>query len=241
VAAKQLVLREIVEHQQMPLSPAMRDTCLEIMDRLMKRPCARLFLEPVNPDRDGAPNYFTIVKHPVDLGTIRRRLAEDEYTSVAAWSRDMSLIWGNAEKFNGRDSILCSTAMQFRRTFEKEYRKLKTLSIQKWAQTVSELKDQLDDLFDSPPEPVANFATISEKPDPNQLKLFTEEEKDQFSRATMKVSSKQDAKKMVHIIRYSELHFFGPTENMQINIACTSRLCCAAIDGRQTSLSEVRI
>jgi hypothetical protein len=176
----------------------------------------------VNPDRDGAPNYFSIVKRPVDLGTIRRRLLDDEYPSVAAWSRDMALIWTNAEKFNGRDSILCSTAMEIRRNFEKEYKKLKTLNIQKWAETVGELKDKLDALLDSPPEPVATFATISEKPDPNQLKPFTEEEKDQFIRATMKLSSKQDAKKMVHIIRYSDPHFVGPTERMQIDIGALS-------------------
>jgi hypothetical protein len=176
----------------------------------------------VNPDRDGAPNYYAVVKRPTDLGTIRRRLVDDEYQSITAWSREMNLIWGNAEKFNGRDSVLTSLALEIRRTFEKEYKKLKSLSVQKWAQTVSELKDCLDELLDSPPDVVSSFATISEKPDPNQLKPFTDEEKELFIRASMKLSSKQDGKKMLHIIHYHEPHFAGPTDDLQIDIGVLS-------------------
>lgn len=29
------------------------------------------FLQPVDPERDGAPNYFSVIKHPMDLGTIQ--------------------------------------------------------------------------------------------------------------------------------------------------------------------------
>lgn len=202
----------------MPIPQQVKEACLEIMDKVMKRPCAALFLEPVDPDRDGAPNYYMVVKKPVDLGTIRRRLENDEYQSVAAWNREMNLIWGNAEKFNGRESFLCTIAMEIRRNFEKEFRKIKTLNLQKWAQTVSELKDCLDNLLDSPPEPVTKFATISEKPDPNQLKPFSDEEMDLFIRSTMLITSKQDAKKMLHIIRLYEPRFNGPDQDKQIDV-----------------------
>ncbi|OHT06426.1 Bromodomain containing protein [Tritrichomonas foetus] len=202
----------------MPIPQQIREACIEIMDNVMKRPCAALFLEPVDPDRDGAPNYFAVVKKPVDLGTIRKRLINDEYQSVAAWNREMNLVWGNAEKFNGRDSYLCTIALEIRRNFEKEFRKIKTLSLQKWAQTVSELKDCLDNLLDTPPEPVTKFATISEKPDPNQLKPFTEDEMDIFIRSSMLLTSKQDAKKMLHIIRFYEPRFSGPDPEKLIDV-----------------------
>ena len=108
--------------------------------------------------------------------------------------------------------------MEIRRNFEKEFRKIKTLNLPKWVQTVSELKDCLDNLLDSPPEPVTKFATISEKPDPNQLKPFTEEEMDIFIRSTMLLTSKQDAKKMLHIIRLYEPRFNGPDQEKQIDV-----------------------
>jgi hypothetical protein len=119
------------------------------------------------------------VKRPIDLGRIRR-LVDDEYQSIAAWNREMNLIWGNAEKFNGLELVLTSLALEIRWTFEKESKKQKSLSIQKWAKIVGELKDCLNDLLDSPPEVVSSFATISEKTDPNPLRPFTDEEKDQF-------------------------------------------------------------
>ena len=202
----------------MPIPPQVRETCLEIMDNVMRRPCAALFLEPVDPDRDGAPNYYSVVKKPVDLGTIRKKLQNDEYQSVAAWNREMSLVWGNAEKFNGKESYLSMIALEIKKNFEKEFRKIKTLTLQKWSQTVSDLKDSLDNLLDTPPEPVTKFATISEKPDPNQLKAFTDEEMDSFIKASMLLTSKQDEKKMLHIIRLYDPRFNGPDQDKQIDV-----------------------
>ena len=84
----------------MPIPQQVKEACLEIMDKVMKRPCAALFLEPVDPDRDGAPNYYMVVKRPVDLGTIRRRLENDEYPSVAAWNREMNQMLKNLMEEN---------------------------------------------------------------------------------------------------------------------------------------------
>lgn len=195
-----------------------KESCLQIMDKVMKRPCAALFLEPVDPERDGAPNYYNVVKRPVDLGTIRKRLENDEYSNIGAWNRDMNLIWGNAEKFNGKDSIPCLLAKEIQRAYEKEFKQIKALDLHKWAQEVSNLKDHLDNLLDSPPDPVTKFATISEKPDPNQLKPFTDEEMDIFIRSSMMLTSKQDGKKMLHIIRLHDPGFTGPDQNGFVNV-----------------------
>lgn len=206
----------------MPLPQIVRETCLDIMKNVMKRPCASLFLEPVNPDRDGAPNYYAVVKKPVDLGSIYKKLENDEYTSVAAWNRDMSLVWGNAEKFNGRESFIGLIAFEIKRNYDREYRKIRILTMQKWIQTVSDLKDQLDDLLDSPPDTITKYATISERPDPNQAKPFTDDDIDQLIRSSMYLSSKQDAKKMLHIIRLCEPHYPGPDEKNRIDVSSLS-------------------
>ena len=200
----------------MPIPPAVRESCLEIMDTVMKRPCASPFLRPVS--KDDAPGYDKVVKKPIDLGTIRQRLVDDEYPSVAAWSKDMSLIWQNAEKFNGKDSHVCITAFEVKKNFEKEYRKLKNATIQKWAQVVSELKDKLDELLDNPPDPVTKFATISEKPDPNEVKPFTDEEMDHFIRCSMLLSNQKDANKMRHIIRVHDPRFTEGEDANEIDV-----------------------
>jgi hypothetical protein len=206
----------------MPLPAAVRETCLDIMDTLMKRPCAAIFLKPVDPTLDGAPNYLAVIKHPVDLALIRRRLVSDEYPSYQAWSRDMCLIWSNCEKFNGREAIPALLGTELRRNFEKECQRLRIVTLQHWIQTVSDLKDTLDDLLDAPPDLVTNFATISEKPDPNQLKPFTDEELDQFIRQSQLLTSKQDAKRMFHIIRDHEPLFQEPPDDGYVDVSVRS-------------------
>jgi hypothetical protein len=50
----------------------------------MPRPFSGLFRERVHPDGE---NCSAVVKHPIDSGTIRRFLVDDEYQSITAWSR----------------------------------------------------------------------------------------------------------------------------------------------------------
>jgi hypothetical protein len=76
------ILLHMTKTQSGPVPQEQRDACIEIMDRVMKRPCSALFREPVNSDHDGAPNYYAVVKRLIDLGTMRRRLIDDEYQSM---------------------------------------------------------------------------------------------------------------------------------------------------------------
>ena len=43
------------------------------------------FAQPVDPEKDGMPNYSKIVTNPIDLGTISNRLYLDFYRSNAAF------------------------------------------------------------------------------------------------------------------------------------------------------------
>lgn len=76
-----------------------RAICIDIMDKLMKLPCAKVFLDPVDPVKDNVPNYFQVIKHPIDLKTINKRLLNGDYPGVSQWDKDMNYVWNNAEKF----------------------------------------------------------------------------------------------------------------------------------------------
>jgi transcription initiation factor TFIID subunit 2 len=41
------------------------------MRSLMKDPNAYLFNRPVDPIKDGVPDYFQVIEHPMDFGTIK--------------------------------------------------------------------------------------------------------------------------------------------------------------------------
>jgi transcriptional activator SPT7 len=56
------------------------------------------FLNKVN-KRD-APNYFTIIKHPMDLNTVMKKLKSFQYKSKKEFVADLMLIWKNCLTYN---------------------------------------------------------------------------------------------------------------------------------------------
>lgn len=46
----------------------------ELMNQLWQYSGAKIFHEPVDPDRLNIPDYLEVVKTPIDFGTIKQRL-----------------------------------------------------------------------------------------------------------------------------------------------------------------------
>lgn len=45
-------------------------------------------------------DYPDVIKHPMDLGTVEKKLAGGEYGSPTDFARDMRLIWKNCMTYN---------------------------------------------------------------------------------------------------------------------------------------------
>ena len=58
------------------------------------------FLEPLDPVALGLYDYFAIVRRPMDLGTVERRLAAAEYDGPAAFVAELRLVFDNAMLYN---------------------------------------------------------------------------------------------------------------------------------------------
>ena len=56
------------------------------------------FLQKVN--KKEAPDYGTIIKHPMDLGTMTKKLKNFSYKSKKDFAEDLFLIWSNCLKYN---------------------------------------------------------------------------------------------------------------------------------------------
>ena len=61
---------------------------------------ARFFLHPVDPVRDGAPDYYEVVEHPMDFTKIRAKLREGVYHGASAFFADVRLVFANAMLYN---------------------------------------------------------------------------------------------------------------------------------------------
>ncbi|OGM41384.1 transcriptional activator spt7 [Aspergillus bombycis] len=76
------------------------------------------FLTRVN-KRD-APDYYTIIKHPMDLGTMTKKLKALQYKSKQEFVDDINLIWSNCFKYNTNpDHFLRKHALYMKKETEK--------------------------------------------------------------------------------------------------------------------------
>lgn len=72
---------------------------------LEKRPDAAEFLKPVDFKTLGLDDYPLIVKHPMDLSTVKRKLKHSKYSYISEVLTDMSLIWDNCRVYNQIGSV----------------------------------------------------------------------------------------------------------------------------------------
>ena len=49
-----------------------KEYCMRITNKLIDHDLTISFRQPVNPEAENCPNYFQIVKHPMDLGTLKK-------------------------------------------------------------------------------------------------------------------------------------------------------------------------
>ena len=91
-----------------------------MMATLGRNPAAWIFAEPVNAELLNIPDYFTIVKKPMDFGTIKTKLKEQRYASISEFIDDMELVFYNCKLYNGE----ISQVDQFGKHVYDEYRRL---------------------------------------------------------------------------------------------------------------------
>ena len=73
----------------------------KVLKDLMGRQVAWPFNKPV--DVTKIPQYYEVISHPMDLGTIRKKLEGGEYEDLVAFTSDLRLVWQNCYTFNRDD------------------------------------------------------------------------------------------------------------------------------------------
>jgi hypothetical protein len=81
------------------------EKCEKILKLLQKDPEAFVFLKPVNWRSLKLLDYPIIIKKPMDLSTVEKKLKKKEYETVKAFHEDLSLIWDNCKTYNVEGSV----------------------------------------------------------------------------------------------------------------------------------------
>lgn len=81
------------------------------------------FMQPV--DRATVPDYYNVIKEPMDLKTMDQRLNAHYYTTREQFERDVNLIVSNCKEYNDRSTSYykCATVVEemFRKVMAKHF------------------------------------------------------------------------------------------------------------------------
>jgi hypothetical protein len=92
--------------------------CFKVLESLKKSPNSWPFLEPVDPVKLKIPDYFEIVKEPMDLKTVENNLLNGVYKNPINFEMDVKKIWANSILYNPNYTNIYSITIKIRDEFE---------------------------------------------------------------------------------------------------------------------------
>ncbi|DBA00739.1 TPA: hypothetical protein N0F65_001210 [Lagenidium giganteum] len=101
--------------------------CEIVRQTLFMQVTSTPFNSPVDTTLRGLEDYVEIIKQPMDLGTIRKKLEDGCYevpNGHELFASDVRLIWENAVLYNGEQSEIGRAALALSDIFEQDYRRL---------------------------------------------------------------------------------------------------------------------
>ena len=82
------------------------ETCARVIRNFIKTEAAYYFREPVDPEMMNCTNYLDVVKQPMDLSTLLRRIETRELTTTLEVWEASKLIWDNCRLYNPESNAI---------------------------------------------------------------------------------------------------------------------------------------
>ena len=98
--------------------------CSGVLRELMKKTNAHLnwpFMLPVDPVALNIPDYLEIIKNPMDLSTIRKKLDSKMYASMDQFEEDVRLMFSNCYTYNPPESDVHKMGRQLEAIFDSKW------------------------------------------------------------------------------------------------------------------------
>jgi len=103
------------------------DQCMGVLDDLKNDKNSGFFQMPVDPVQLEVPDYFEIIKKPMDLQTVEKNLRGNRYANAHEFFDDLLLIFKNAVDYNDDpNNIVHQAALNLRRKMETRLSRLRT-------------------------------------------------------------------------------------------------------------------
>ena len=123
--------------------------CVKITKKLLSLPISLYFLSPVTDEI--APDYSSVISHPMDLGTVAERLDDHYYLTVKDWEKDVNLVWKNAMKYNPETELVYASASELHKRFQKMVKTIPETQDEEWVFKMRKIHDKLSLLLMAKP------------------------------------------------------------------------------------------
>ncbi|PKA45749.1 Transcription factor GTE4 [Apostasia shenzhenica] len=212
--------------------------CGVLLSKLMKHKHGWVFNTPVNADALGLSDYHRIIKHPMDLGTVKFRLSTNWYKTPREFAEDVRLAFRNAMTYNPKGQDVHIMAEQLSMIFEERWPIIEAELVylpyppSLKRQTSLEVRKKLDRIdstvhaasVELKTKPVNQIAYIGRPPalkkpkakDPNKREM-TFEEKQKLSNNLQKLPSEK-LDMVVQIIRKRNLSLSQNEDEIEVDI-----------------------
>ena len=97
----------------------LKGSFMPILEKLCDAEDSLAFREPVDPVLLGIPDYFDVIKHPIDLSTIRNKLNTGQYPDPWCFVDDVWLMFDNAWLYNKKSSRVYKYCTKVRLTINR--------------------------------------------------------------------------------------------------------------------------
>ena len=94
----------------------------DLLMKLMRHKFGWVFNKPVDAKGLGLHDYNTIVKHPMDLGTVKTKMDKNWYKSPREFAEDVRLTFSNAMLYNPKGQDVHFMAEQLAKVFEDQWK-----------------------------------------------------------------------------------------------------------------------
>ncbi|XP_077251153.1 transcription factor GTE4-like [Tasmannia lanceolata] len=95
--------------------------CENLLSKLMKHKHGWVFNTPVDVKGLGLHDYYSIIKHPMDLGTVKSRLNTNWYKFPREFAEDVRLTFRNAMTYNPKGQDVHIMADQLAKIFDERW------------------------------------------------------------------------------------------------------------------------
>ena len=129
----------------MTMSEYDKNWCDKTLTDFVKWTLTGPFRSPVDPVRDGAERYFDIITNPMDFGTMRKKLNENQYTDPKEFVADVHLICDNAIQFNGENSMYAFMAADISKKIDEKFKNKPNSTEEEWKMKLEDVVHRLNE------------------------------------------------------------------------------------------------